>query len=160
MISTGHLLIGGAVGVALSLKVAPGLAAPLALGCGVLSHHLLDLIPHTDAETFWPEGQAPVPRKGLVIVVLETLLGLVVTATLFVEQHRTLPFLAGAVGGMLPDLLDGVPLWQQRFRRTRVGGWWHHWHLRLHCGHMAQAWVAGLAVDGLVIGAGLWYLLA
>jgi hypothetical protein len=134
-------------------------AAPLALGLGVISHHLLDLIPHTDAETFWPEGRARVPLRGILIVALETLLGLALTVTFFLAHYTTLPFVAGALGGVLPDLCDCVPLWQERFRRSRVGGWWHRWHLRLHCGPMESAWGRGLAVDAAVVSFGIWYLL-
>jgi hypothetical protein len=159
MITTGHLLVGGAIGAALSLELPPALAAPLALGLGVLSHHLLDLLPHTDAETFWPEGKAVLPRRAALIVALEVTLGVAVTVALFFGQYTTLAFLAGAVGGLLPDLLDCVPLWQAHFRRTWVGGWWHRWHLRLHCGAMDNAWVTGLAIDVVVVTGGLWYLL-
>jgi hypothetical protein len=138
----------------------PVLAVSVALGAGILSHHVLDLVPHTDAATFWPEGRQPIPRLVCAVVVLEVLLGTLLTAFLFVSQHTTLAFVAGAVGGMLPDLLDEVPLWQERFRRTALGAVWHQWHLRLHCGSMENVWLTGLAVDAVVVGAGLWLLLS
>ena len=164
MIMTGHLLIGGAIGVVAStlLPATSPLpsywAVPLALGFGILSHHVLDFVPHTDAATFWPDPRR-VPSFVVAAVTTEILLGISLTGTLFLAQHTTWAFAAGAVGGILPDLLDEMPLWQERFRRTAVGRLWHHWHVRLHCADMAQSWRMGLAVDALVVGGGLWYLL-
>ena len=134
-------------------------AVPVALGLGILSHHVLDLIPHTDAGTFWPEGRRPVPPLVCAVVLLEVLAGLALTGVLFFAQHTQLAFVAGAVGGMLPDLLDEVPLWQARFRRTALGAAWHRWHLRLHCASMANAWRTGLVIDAVVVAGGLCLLL-
>jgi hypothetical protein len=159
MIGTGHLLIGGAVGLGTSLLLPPPLAVPVALGLGILSHHLLDLIPHTDAATFWPDPRKPLPRLILAIVTLEILVGGVLTLVLFLSFHSQLAFIFGALGGLVPDILDEVPLWQERFRRTPLGARWHRWHLRLHCASMENTWLTGLVIDVVVIGAGLWLLL-
>src|SRR5262249_7478679 len=118
MIGTGHLLIGGAAGLGTALVLPTPVAVPVALGLGVISHHLLDLVPHTDAATFWPDPRKPLPRFLAAVVVCEVLIGLSLTTVLFFSQHTKLVFLVGALGGMLPDLLDEVPLWQERFRRT------------------------------------------
>jgi hypothetical protein len=165
MITTGHLLIGGAVGVTTGalLTVEPThtnwWAVSLALALGVLSHHLLDLIPHTDAATFFPDSRR-VPLFAIVIVTLEISAGFMTVGSLFLAQHTTWAFAAGAVGGILPDLFDEIPLWQMRFRRNALGGLWHRWHTRLHCRDMAATWRIGLLVDAFVVGAGLWFLLS
>src|SRR5262249_18827216 len=154
MIETGHLLIGGAVGVGTGLILPSPVAGPAALGLGILSHHLLDLVPHTDAATFWPDPRKPIPWLICAIVFLEITLGLTVTGVLYMSQHTTIPFILGAAGGMLPDLLDEVPLWQERFRRTSWGAVWHNWHMRLHCSSMEKAWKTGIVIDVCVIAAG------
>jgi len=159
MIGTGHLLIGGAVGVGTFLLLPTPMAVPVALGLGIVSHHLLDLIPHTDAATFWPHACKPIPRLIGAVVAAELLTGLVLTVTLFFSLHTQLAFLGGAAGGIVPDLLDEVPLWQKRFRSTVLGAIWHRWHLRLHCASMENTWIAGIVVDALVVGTGLWLLL-
>jgi hypothetical protein len=160
MIGTGHLLIGGAIGVGTTVLVPAPLAAPAALGLGVLSHHLLDLVPHTDAATFVPEPNQPAPPLLAGVAVVESILGIVLTIALYLGQHRPVTFLVGAIGGMLPDLCDEIPLWQSRFRQTVLGSWWHRWHERLHCGTMLSIWPIGLVIDGCVVGTGLWLLLA
>jgi len=159
MIGTGHLLVGGAIGVALSLELTPPVAVPVALGCGILSHHLLDLVPHTDAATFWPARHGPIPWSVSLLVALEILVGLSLSGFFYFSQHTTIAFIAGAAGGILPDVLDEVPLWQERFRRTSLGSLWHHWHTRLHCADMAQSWRTGIVIDALVIASGVWLLL-
>jgi hypothetical protein len=158
MIGTGHLLIGGAVGVGASFLLPGPLAIPVALGAGILSHHLLDFIPHTDGATFCPDPHRPVPGLIALVVFCEILIGLTVTGALYFSQPTKLTFAVGALAGILPDLLDEVPLWQHRFRRTAVGRLWHGWHLRWHCSSMADSWVAGIAVDVGVIMTGLWLL--
>lgn len=159
MIGTGHLLVGGAIGAATSAALAPPLAVPAALVCGVVSHHLLDLLPHTDAATFWPARHGPIPFGVSLVVAVEILLGLSLVGVFYFSHYTTLAFIVGAAGGILPDVLDEVPLWQERFRRTWVGGVWHHWHDRLHCADMAASWRTGIVIDALVIAGGLWLLL-
>jgi hypothetical protein len=158
MILTGHLLIGGAIGVVASTQIPSPWSVPVALGLGVLSHHLLDLIPHTDAATFWPD-QGNIPGVALVVVTLEVLAGLTLTGTLLITQHTSWAFVAGALSGILPDVLDEMPLWQHLFRANALGGVWHHWHCRLHCSNMAARWHLGLIIDAVVIAGGLWFLL-
>jgi hypothetical protein len=160
MIPTGHLLIGGAVGATLAVHLPGAVAAPLALGLGVASHHLLDLLPHTDAGTFYPDDGPPPPRRVCLVVGLEGLLGLLLTVFLYLAHYPTWPFLLGAIGGMVPDLLDNIPLWQKRFRATRFGAFFHQFHMAAHCTGMEQRWLFGLGVDALVVVGGLWYLLA
>jgi len=159
MILTGHLLIGGAIGVVAATLTPWPLAAVLALGLGILSHHLLDLVPHTDAATFWPHP-SKVPVAACIVVALEVALGFSVTALLFIAQHKTLAFISGALGGILPDLFDEMPLWQERFRQNGLGRLWHHVHEKLHCASMAERWRTGLVIDALVVAGGLWFLLA
>jgi hypothetical protein len=164
MILTGHLLIGGAIGVVANALLPSASsqnslwAVPVVVGLGILSHHLLDLLPHTDAATFWPDERR-VPFFAVVVVTLEVLAGTLVTGMLFFFQHQTWAFAAGAVGGVLPDILDEMPLWQHRFRQSSLGGVWHRWHMHLHCADMAQWWRMGLVIDALVVGGGLWFLL-
>jgi hypothetical protein len=93
------------------------------------------------------------------LVAFEILLGLSLTGFFYVSLHTTLAFVAGALGGILPDLLDEVPLWQERFRRTALGSVWHRWHTRLHCADMANSWRAGIVIDVLVVAGGVWLLL-
>jgi hypothetical protein len=159
MIGTGHLLVGGAIGAAAATLLPPPLAVPVALACGIASHHLLDFIPHTDAATFWPGPKPRIPLSISLLVACEILLGLSLTGFFYFSLHTTLAFIGGAVGGILPDLLDEVPLWQEHFRRTGFGSVWHRWHTRLHCADMTNSWVTGLVIDVLVVGGGAWALL-
>ena len=159
MIGTGHLLVGGAIGAAAATQLPPPVAVPVALGCGILSHHLLDLIPHTDAATFWPGPRQRLPWSVSLLVAFEILLGLSLTGFFCFSLHTTLAFVAGALGGILPDLLDEVPLWQERFRGTALGSVWHRWHTRLHCADMANSWLTGVVIDALVVAGGVWLLL-
>lgn len=162
MIGTGHLLVGGAIGVTIGTVITnPVIGTPLAFGLGIASHHLLDMIPHTDPGTFWSEEemQKPYPPHIKAIATAEVLLGFAITLAFFVYQHPTMIFLAGALGGMLPDLLLEIPLWKKSFRQSVVGSVWHYWHQKLHIAGMRNYWVTGLVVDALVVAGGFVYLL-
>ena len=98
--------------------------------------------------------------RVIILLVLPVLvLGLSLTGFFYFSLHTTLAFVAGALGGILPDLLDEVPLWQERFRRTSLGSVWHRWHTRLHCADMANSWLTGVVIDALVVAGGVWLLL-
>src|SRR4051794_23084097 len=115
MIMTGHLLVGGAIGAVATTILPPPWAVPFSFLAGIVSHHLLDLIPHTDAAPFWPDTRR-IPWFAMLVITIEVLLGCSLTGTLFVAQHTSWAFAAGAVGGILPDVLDEVPAWKHHFR--------------------------------------------
>ncbi len=153
-------MIGGPIGATVAVHFPDAAAVPLALGLGVISHHALDLLPHTDVGTIYPEdGPAP-PQPVCWLVFAETLIGLVLTAFLFLAHYPSWAFLLGAAGGMVPDLLDNIPLWQKRLRQTRFGAGFHRLHMLLHCPDLRERWVVGIGVDAVVVGGGLWYLVA
>jgi hypothetical protein len=158
MIITGHLLVGGALGVAASALLPSPWALAAAWAVGTVSHHLLDVLPHTDAATFWPHP-TKVPRLAAIVVVLEVVLGLALTGTLFLTHHTSPAFMVGAVGGIFPDLLEEAPLLKGYVHRSSWGSALSRWHNFMHCGDMITWWKTGLVIDAAVVGLGLWVLL-
>lgn len=126
---------------------------------GVGSHYLLDAVPHGDTGfgSWMTGGNA---RRRITLV--ETVdLGLATITVLFLlirhQGQPWLPLVAGAVGGVTPDLL-----WGARFVLESLGWRWRpvlgflHLHDRLHrWGHAKHAYdlpfVVGLVVQAVLL---------
>jgi hypothetical protein len=88
VVITPHATVGAALGKTLARQ-----RPLLALGLGVLSHYLLDQVPHRDYDLYAPNGKTFV---GLEL--------LTVAAVLSVEGYAPATY-AGALGGVLPDVV-------------------------------------------------------
>lgn len=131
MITIAHVLVGGAVGVATGNPVA-------ALVAGVASHFAMDLIPHLDHPPY-----AEKDKKGDVIfsqaIYIQAFFDVIIAATivcilwyLWFDFPSLHPFVLGAFGGFLPDLIDNVPFWNKPFRKSAFGKQFHNFHENIH----------------------------
>src|SRR5437660_1716090 len=140
VLSTPHLMIGGAIG-AMTGNV------PLALACGIASHHLADMVLHTDPGTFRPEDARERPRFARITLGVAAA-DMLVGGLLFLAVAGGTPhfpaMLAGGFGAILPDLLDNVPFWCSRFRATAFGRRYHAFHDRFHWTASRSQWIAGI----------------
>ncbi len=105
MLATPHLLAGAAVGSTVA-------GVPGAFIFGALSHLLLDAVPHTD------DALLEVPRGGRIMpadyaaVTLDIVVGFIfVFYFAFAGNHIPDHVMAGAIGGISPDLVSNVPFW-------------------------------------------------
>ena len=132
MIFTSHALAGAAIGIVSGNPYA-GFAS------GVISHHLLDMIPHFDQGTFRLKGSlAPYinmhsdfnrskfnGRDWIMLFIdfaITGVLFLIISATLPVELWPLV--FCGALGGLAPDLIGTSPLWsdqlEKKFKSARI----------------------------------------
>ncbi len=141
-----HMLAGAALG-----QASPG--APWAIAGGVLSHELLDAIPHTEGETFGLR-EISLLRADVIEAGVEVLVGAALLWRLIVvcSGARADLIALGALGGLLPDLVD-IPLqavWGRMILHVRR----LHWTVgRQHAvfGILMQIVTAGVS------GALLWF---
>lgn len=99
-----HMITGAIIG-----QVAPGPAAA-AVG-GLVSHYVLDVIPHTEGETFYGEAPIRLLRPDVIEAGAEFIAGSLIIGWLSTRCDG-LHFLSvafGALGALLPDLID-LPL--------------------------------------------------
>src|SRR2546425_8591722 len=101
----GHMLTGALIG-----QLAPNPAAA-AFG-GLLSHGVLDFVPHTEGETFGIRTTSPI-RPDLIEAGVETIAGAVLLWQIGsgCTAARAGQLAIGAVAALLPDLVD-IPLKQ------------------------------------------------
>ncbi len=98
-----HMLAGALIGQVSS-------SAPWAVAGGIASHALLDATPHAEGETFGMQSQSLL-RPDIVEAGIEAMVGIVVLWRLTISCPAARADLVtfGALGGLLPDLVD-IPL--------------------------------------------------
>jgi len=125
MILTAHIITSGTVGELIGNPAG-------AFVVGIILHFILDAIPHYDTVDKIPQFS----RRQIAFTTTEIIIGILML--LFVIRlplNRTIlnsAFAWGALGGMIPDLLDNVPFWEKRFQATKIGSKFHHFHCTIH----------------------------
>ena len=132
MLSTPHLLVGAAIGSQIG-------GVPGAFAFGVISHLILDAIPHTDEDLLEAPGHKRIMPADYVAVILDIIVGLImVTYFTFSQNHISANVLAGAIGGISPDLLSNVPFWSPQLIKLPIlkqFHWMHHALSYVNNGH-------------------------
>lgn len=139
MLLAAHAISGGVIGEELNSPY-------LAFLIGFLFHFVLDLIPHYDLTSGgkWDLKQITYVGADAVIGVLVIIL--------YIKPEYSLanPFWWGALGCVLLDLMDNIPLWQGALKKTKIGGALHSLHDKCHW--YAPNLVFGVLTQVVVIG--------
>lgn len=126
MLFTPHLLIGGAIGRAVPSPL-------LALSLGVISHFVFDFIPHFDQGVWHPErGDVKFTGRDWGLITLDLTISVAIVIYLISINKINITIVAGGLGGVLPDLIDNVPMWKYRIRKTFFGEKLHKFHTICH----------------------------
>ncbi|MBX4187398.1 MAG: hypothetical protein KW802_04085, partial [Candidatus Doudnabacteria bacterium] len=155
MIATSHVIIGGALGLAVGTVTKN---PALALAAGIVSHFVCDLVPHLDGPVVPPltDDQEIVWSRGLLaFAITDSLLAIAITFYFWITKDNynfASMFAWGAAGGYLPDLLDNFPVWAKYFHQTSFGNRFHRFHLSIHDSWqkhfpMARYWPLGIATQ-------------
>ena len=123
MIFTTHIIVGSAAG---SLTGNPGLAFLY----GLISHHIIDAIPHIDPGSYIKEKYWKYP-KVLVTIGVDLLVGLIIFVWLWKQREFSPVIFWGALGGVISDIVDNGP-WQEVVRKLPVFKQFHAMHHYLH----------------------------
>lgn len=128
MTFTTHLLTGAAIGATTG-------NIPAAFIGGLVSHFILDSIPHIDAG--WIEaqpniGQTKWSKKLWTAVIVDVAVGTLLFTLVTPPSVHALPLVAGGIGGLFPDLFDNVPFWRDSWHATKIGAWFYGWHDKTH----------------------------
>ncbi|HUP26260.1 MAG TPA: hypothetical protein VM124_01275 [Candidatus Limnocylindrales bacterium] len=116
MLVTSHILAGAALGTLFSNR--PG-GVVIGFGVGVLSHYILDAVPHWE-RLFGPHYNNTLsknhhdwPRHILVQGAMDLLVGVVLLRYFAFQANRPLAqaIFWGGIGGALPDIIDNAPFW-------------------------------------------------
>lgn len=167
MITLAHVLVGGATAVAVA-QVTPN---PIVITVvAAASHFVMDAIPHLDVPPAAPrtqEGNIVYTPAIWTQVFLDVLISGILVFALWLYGYGfpdLSPFILGAFGGFLPDLIDNVPFWNKPLRKLPGFKQFHAFHEQIH--HfweksypMHKYYVLGILTQLVAIGGSYWYLL-
>lgn len=133
MIATSHVIIGGAVGVAVGSVTHNPIAA---LAAGFVSHLICDAIPHYDhPDAPKIDGELVWTPAVWVFALVDSITAFLLTLFIWIYFYNfpsLSPYAVGALGGYLPDLIDNVPFWKRHIRRLTGFKQFHWFHDRIH----------------------------
>ena len=141
MVATTHLVVGSAIGSQIDSPL-------LALILGVASHHIFDFIPHLDYGDFCHKKNMSRTWLYIGADVTIALVALIFFATSPAHQPG---LLWGALGSLLPDIIDNNPLWMRYTRSWPV--FKQHWqfHEFLHHKLKPNQWWLNIIIQATVI---------
>ncbi len=124
MFITTHAVIGALVGVEFASKPF------IAFVVGLISHFLVDIIPHGDSSLYKGYVSGARVKRAIAYVTLDSLVGMLFVLGLFNTQfveHR-LAISMGIIGSVIPDLLVAI---YEVFRIKELR-WFHRLHFFFH----------------------------
>lgn len=151
MIATPHLLVGAAVGAATG-------NAPIGFVAGFVSHFVLDYIPHAEVSMFVKPGQRR-QRLEIAVSLIDVPVGLALLLIATAHGPCRGAAWAGALGGILPDAICYVPLWNKRLAALRVLKPLFAFHDRVHGDLPRSKWVLGVAIQAALAAMGFLFIL-
>lgn len=119
MLIASHLLVAGYVGERIGDPF-------LAFCVGILLHFILDAIPHYDTV-----DQGKFTLRQYLLVIIDGIIGLTIAYFYLSEKGINNSFIFGALGGLLPDILDNSPFWSKQFQKTKFGRIFHSLHKKI-----------------------------
>ncbi len=135
MLLAAHSIVGGVVGSKADSAIA-------AFMLGVVTHFLLDSIPHYDTTD---KGKFTI--RQIILTFFDLALGILVIC--YVVKPQDLVFWWGVLGGLVPDISDVTPFWRNSFRKTKFGYNFHMLHERIQ--KYKLPCLPGLAIQWLII---------
>ena len=160
MINTTHITTGAAVGLAIGGLVSePLVAVPLSIVAGIVSHHILDLIPHTDAGSFRDKSKMsdPLSHNELLFALFDNIIGTSVILALFFAKEPSWAMLFGAAGGNFPDVFHHPNQWSA-ITRDYFKGKYYHFHETYHTTARGSLIPLGVATNATLIIGSLCYI--
>lgn len=126
MILSSHVAAGFAVGVTVSNPIAGFLL-------GLVSHHLLDLIPHTDIGSDGVSINNIFENKNsFKKLLLDGLFTLVIILVVLSSRGCSVVMLFSVLGAIFPDIIDNSPFWSPYLRRKFPFNYYHYFHGKFH----------------------------
>lgn len=152
MLLTPHSILGASIGELVN-------SWPIVLVLGILSHYILDALPHFDWGTWHENEDDFVPNtRDYILACLDIILTIVSIVYIFIKLKYNYLILLGAGSAILPDLIDNVPFWKYQVRKTKFGKFTHQIHCAIHYRLKYKYWYIGILTQLIIIGGSLLVL--
>lgn len=123
MTLTTHATIGAVIGAATGNVL-------LAFLFGLLSHFLVDIIPHGDRDMYEGHKNKTAQKRALAFVTLDAIIAVMVVSLMFAFSEHTVNAIiaAGIIGAVIPDMIIGM----HEILRIKSLEWFHKLHFFFH----------------------------
>src|SRR3989338_1914445 len=103
MTLTTHATLGALIGATIGSPLA-------AFAIGLLSHFLIDMIPHGDRELYAAHKSKRGQRRAYAFVTLDAIVAIIAVALMMASSAHVfgLSIALGIIGSLFPDLLNGL----------------------------------------------------
>jgi len=117
----------------------------LAVAAGIVMHFILDAIPHFDTT-----DDHKITFRQLALVAFDGIIGFAILFICYKDfSIHKFSYLAGAFGGILPDIFDNMPFWNKNFQKSRFGNKFHDIHSHVQLIKLSP--IPGLAIQYIII---------
>jgi len=138
MLLGAHLMAGAAAGEYINNPY-------LAFAAGFILHFILDAVPHFDTT-----DDNKFTFRQIALISVDGIIGLLIFFVCYRQfSVHKISFLAGALGGIVPDIIDNVPFWQKIIKNNKFGKKFHSFHAWVQSIKVAP--IPGIAVQYLII---------
>jgi len=151
-----HVFVGAAAGIATKNPMVGFFA-------GLVSHHLMDMIPHWDPGVFYfPEKDHGLSKRDLTIAAIDFGLCLIIMYTLarYIDVATLRgPAIWGMIGSIVPDIWHNIPWWEKYARDLPILCYWYRFHRLFHATISPQYWWFGVVTQIVMVIVG-WLIIA
>jgi hypothetical protein len=117
----------------------------LAFAAGFILHFIIDAIPHFDTT-----DNDKMTFRQMALIFVDGIIGIIIVFYCYKDfSVHKMSYLAGALGGILPDILDNVPFWEKSFQKSTFGRNFHNLHKWVQSIKLSP--IPGLAIQYLII---------
>ena len=162
------MILAAHIGFAAAVSASARFSLPGAFLFGLISHHLLDFIPHVDAGSFWlmeDRKTGIMPNRVRIFILIDVLLSLGYLFWLGWGLKISLPLLFWAsAGAVLPDFMVTVlPFFIPQVRNWSISKRYEKFHYiffrNFQDAPPPGSWILGILSTILIIGISLWLFL-
>lgn len=156
MLLTPHALVGATIGASTDNIY-------LIIILAIISHFVLDLLPHFDWATWHEhdknkEGEFKLELKDYLLVTFDGLLMLMLIYGIWTNHDKNVLILVGSLMAILVDLIDAVPFWNKIVRKYYLFNKLHNLHKKIQYQLKAKYWYWGVVTQIIIIMIMLNYL--
>jgi len=142
MIYTSHIIVGSAIGYSTE-------KSPIAFAGGLVSHHLLDSVPHLDPGAFSKNEGDVFKPASLLFIAVDLTIGTIAFYYIWKFSGFNVSVFWGALGAVLPDVVDNGP-WRA-IRKLPIFKQYHQLHHSLHSTVTKKNWLLGVITQVIII---------
>lgn len=152
MLISAHALTGAFIGREIGYP-------PLAFLAGVVSHLLLDCIPHNDGpdDVVGKSEDDPNSFAQYALAAVDIILAIIAFSYFFAHNMLATGMFWGAFGGIFPDFVDNNPFWSKFLRKFNGFKQFHQFHYKIQ--QIKTPMWLGLATQYAIAAIFLWLIL-